>query len=50
MLFFDQGQTFHIWEPILFEIFKFNASKKANLNRASFTWEKNFNNNKDKYK
>ena len=44
MLFVGQGQTFQIWEPTAFEKFKVNASKKANLNRASLKWEKHFNN------
>ena len=43
MLFVGQGKTFQIWEPILFEKFKTQARKKANLNRASLKWEKKFN-------
>ena len=39
MLFVGQGKTFQIWEPIIFEKFKVNARKKANLNRASLKWE-----------
>ena len=43
MLFVGQGTTFQIWEPKLFEKFKLQARKKANLNRASLKWEKQFN-------
>ena len=43
MLFVGQGKTFQIWEPKLFEKFKVQARKKANLNRASLKWEKQFN-------
>ena len=43
MLFVGQGKTFQIWEPKLFEKFKTQASKKANLNRASLKWENQFN-------
>ena len=43
MLFVGQGKTFQIWEPKLFEKFKAQASKKANLNRASLKWESQFN-------
>ena len=43
MLFVGQGKTFQIWEPILFEKFKTQARKKANLYRASLKWEKKFN-------
>tara|TARA_B110000196_G_scaffold244174_1_gene212809 strand:- start:115 stop:495 length:381 start_codon:yes stop_codon:yes gene_type:complete len=39
MLFVGQGKTFQIWEPKLFEKFKIQARKKANLNRASLKWE-----------
>ena len=42
MLFVGQGKTFQIWEPKIFEKFKIQARKKANLNRASFKWEKQF--------
>ena len=42
MLFVGQGATFQIWEPKLFEKFKIAAKKKANLNRASLKWEKQF--------
>ena len=42
MLFVGQGQTFQIWEPGLFEKFKIQARKKANLNRASLQWDKQF--------
>ena len=43
MLFVGQGKTFQIWEPKLFEKFKIQARKKANLNRASLKWEPQFN-------
>jgi MraZ protein len=43
MLFVGQGKTFQIWEPKLFEKFKIQAKKKANLNRASLKWESQFN-------
>tara|TARA_B100000965_G_C19231232_1_gene600201 strand:+ start:102 stop:482 length:381 start_codon:yes stop_codon:yes gene_type:complete len=43
MLFVGQGKTFQIWEPKLFEKFKSQARKKANLHRASLKWEKKFN-------
>ena len=42
ILFVGQGKTFQIWEPKLFEKFKTHARKKANLNRASLKWEKQF--------
>ena len=42
MLFVGQGKTFQIWEPKLFEKFKIQARKKANLNRANLKWETNF--------
>jgi MraZ protein len=42
MLFVGQGKTFQIWEPKLFEKFKTQAKKKANLNRASLKWEAQF--------
>ena len=42
MLFVGQGKTFQIWEPKLFEKFKVQARKKANLNRASLKWENQF--------
>jgi len=42
MLFVGQGKTFQIWEPKLFEKFKTQAKKKANLNRASLKWETQF--------
>ena len=42
MLFVGQGTTFQIWEPKLFEKFKIQARKKANLNRASLEWETQF--------
>ncbi len=44
MLFVGQGKTFQIWEPTIFEKFKVNARKKANVNRASLKWEKHLNN------
>ena len=44
ILFVGQGKTFQIWEPIIFEKFKVNARKKANVNRASLKWEKHLNN------
>ena len=43
MLFVGQGKTFQIWEPKLFEKYKIQARKKANLNRASLKWESQFN-------
>ena len=43
MLFVGQGKTFQIWEPKIFEKFKTQARKKANLNRASLKWETQFN-------
>ena len=42
MLFIGQGKIFQIWEPKLFEKFKTQARKKANLNRASLKWETQF--------
>ena len=42
MLFVGQGKTFQIWEPKLFEKFKTQARKKANLNRSSLKWETQF--------
>ena len=42
MLFIGQGKTFQIWEPKLFEKFKTQARKKANLNRASLKCETQF--------
>ena len=42
MLFVGQGKTFQIWEPKLFEKFKVQARKKANLHRASLKWEAQF--------
>ena len=44
MVFVGQGKTFQIWEPTVFEKFKVNARKKANLNRAGLKWEKHLNN------
>ena len=43
MVFVGQGKTFQIWEPTIFEKFKVNARKKANLNRASLQWEHQLN-------
>ena len=42
MLFVGQGKTFQIWEPNLFERFKNQARRKANLARASLAWETKF--------
>ena len=42
ILFVGQGKTFQIWEPKLFEKFKTQARKKANLSRASLQWENQF--------
>ena len=42
MLFVGQGKTFQIWEPKLFEKFKTQARKKANLHRATLKWETEF--------
>ena len=42
ILFVGQGKTFQIWESKLFERFKSQARKKANLNRASLKWETQF--------
>ena len=44
ILFVGQGKTFQIWESKLFEKFKSQARNKANLNRASLRWERQFNN------
>ena len=43
MIFVGQGKTFQIWEPSIFEKFKINARKKANINRASLKWEQQLN-------
>ena len=43
MLFVGQGKTFQIWEPTIFEKFRVNAKKKANINRASLKWELQLN-------
>ena len=43
VIFVGQGKTFQIWEPTIFEKFKLNARKKANLNRASLKWEHQLN-------
>ena len=43
MIFVDQGKTFQIWEPTIFEKFKTNARKRSNLNRASLKWEHQLN-------
>ena len=45
MIFVGQGKTFQIWEPAMFEKFKVNARKKANINRASLKWEHQLNKN-----
>ena len=42
MLFVGQGKTFQIWEPKLFEKFKLQARRKANLLRSSLKWETQF--------
>jgi len=42
ILFVGLGKTFQIWEPKLFEKFKIQAKKKANLNRANLKWETQF--------
>jgi len=42
ILFVGQGKTFQIWEPKLFEKFKTQARKKANLLRSSLKWETQF--------
>ena len=42
MLFVGQGKTFQIWESKLFDKFKLQARKKANLSRASLKWETQF--------
>ena len=43
MMFVGQGKTFQIWEPTIFEKFKVNAKKRANLNRAGLKWENKLN-------
>ena len=43
ILFVGQGKTFQIWEPNLYEKFRIQAKRKANLNRSSLKWEKQFN-------
>ena len=43
ILFVGQGKTFQIWEPTIFEKFKVNARKKANINRANLKWEHQLN-------
>jgi len=43
MVFVGQGKTFQIWEPMIFEKFKTNARKKANINRANLKWEHQLN-------
>ena len=43
VFFVGQGKTFQLWEPTIFEKFKVNARKKANLNRASLKWEHQLN-------
>ena len=48
MFFVGQGKTFQIWEPKMYEKFKTQARKKANLFRASLKWETQFNKKGDK--
>ena len=43
ILFVGLGKTFQIWEPAIFEKFKVNARKKANLNRSGLKWEHQLN-------
>ena len=43
IMFVGQGKTFQIWDPTIFEKFKLNAKKKANLNRESLKWELKLN-------
>ena len=43
ILFVGQGKTFQIWEPNAYEKFRIQAKRKANLNRSSLKWEKQFN-------
>ena len=43
VIFVGQGKTFQIWEPTIFEKFKLNARKKANMNRASLKLEHQLN-------
>ena len=43
MVFVGLGKIFQIWEPTIFEKFKTNARKKANLNRAGLKWEHQLN-------
>ena len=43
ILFVGQGKTFQIWEPNAYEKFRVQAKRKANLNRSSLKWEKQFN-------
>ena len=43
VFFVGQGKTFQLWEPTIFEKFKANARKKANINRASLKWEHQLN-------
>ena len=42
MLFVGQGKIFQIWVPKLFEKFKAQARKKANLYRSSLKWDTQF--------
>ena len=44
MLFVGQGKTIQIWEPSTFEKFRVTAKRKSNIHRASFIWERQFNN------
>ena len=43
ILFVGQGKTFQIWEPNAYAKFRIQARRKANLNRSSLKWEKQFN-------
>tara|TARA_Y100000741_G_C18057402_1_gene479028 strand:- start:236 stop:700 length:465 start_codon:yes stop_codon:yes gene_type:complete len=43
VLFVGQGKTFQIWEPNIYDKFRIQAKRKANLNRSSLKWEKKFN-------
>ena len=43
ILFVGQGKTFQIWEPNAYDKFRIQARRKANLNRSSLKWEKQFN-------
>tara|TARA_E500000331_G_C17137622_1_gene661254 strand:- start:139 stop:603 length:465 start_codon:yes stop_codon:yes gene_type:complete len=43
ILFVGQGKIFQIWEPKSYDKFRIQAKKKANLNRSTLKWEKQFN-------